>query len=92
MEKKTIGFLIKRGRKKLKLSQKELGIMIGVSQSTIVGWEEGRTEPLGGALVQVIKRLDLLVDFFPEEIRKIEKKMGIQNKVLDNNIFFFKSL
>lgn len=32
MEKKTIGFLIKRGRKKLKLSQKELGIMIGVSQ------------------------------------------------------------
>lgn len=36
---------VKRQRKRLKLSQKEMGQLLGVSTATIVGWESGRTKP-----------------------------------------------
>jgi DNA-binding XRE family transcriptional regulator len=32
-------------RKIAKLTQKELGSMVGVSESTVINWEKGRTEP-----------------------------------------------
>lgn len=38
---------VKRQRSRLKLSQKEMGQLLGVSTATIVGWESGRTRPRG---------------------------------------------
>lgn len=36
---------VKRQRKRLKLSQKEMGQLLGVSTATIVGWESGKSKP-----------------------------------------------
>ena len=38
---------VKRQRERLKLSQKEMGQLLGVSTATIVGWESGKTKPRG---------------------------------------------
>jgi putative transcriptional regulator len=32
-------------RKIANLSQKELGLAVGVSESTVINWEKGRSEP-----------------------------------------------
>ena len=40
---------IKTVRKKLKLSQSEFALMIGVSVSTLQNWEQGRRHPEGPA-------------------------------------------
>ena len=32
-------------RKIANLTQKQLGLIVGVSESTVVNWEKGRTEP-----------------------------------------------
>lgn len=38
---------VKRQRSRLKLSQKEMGQLLGVSTATIVGWESGKSKPRG---------------------------------------------
>ncbi|HQI01628.1 MAG TPA: NadS family protein [Deltaproteobacteria bacterium] len=40
---------IKNIRKKLRVSQAEFALMIGVSTSTLQNWEQGRREPEGPA-------------------------------------------
>ena len=35
-------------RKIAQLTQKELGAAVGVSESTVISWEKGRTEPTVG--------------------------------------------
>lgn len=42
-------FDIKEIRRKLKLSQSEFAMMIGVSVSTLQNWEQGRRKPEGPA-------------------------------------------
>ena len=32
-------------RKIANLTQKKLGLLVGVSESTVINWEKGRTEP-----------------------------------------------
>ena len=36
---------IKRHRERLRLSQREMGLLLGVSVGSIVGWESGRSAP-----------------------------------------------
>lgn len=40
---------IKSIRKRLRVSQSEFALMIGVSKSTVQNWEQGRREPEGPA-------------------------------------------
>ena len=49
---------IKNIRSKLKLSQSEFAMMIGVSISTLQNWEQGRRRPVGPAraLLKILQR------------------------------------
>ena len=38
---------IKRHRARLRLSQREMGLLLGVSTGSVVGWESGRSSPRG---------------------------------------------
>ncbi len=59
-----VGRHIKRLRKGLKLSQKQLGDRLGVAQNTVCNWETARTLPgldtlakIAGALKTTVARL-----------------------------------
>ena len=39
--------LIKKLRKRLKISQTELAVLVGVSQPAVASWEQGRAKPRG---------------------------------------------
>jgi DNA-binding transcriptional regulator YiaG len=47
------GSEIRRLRKKLKLSQKELGSLLGVSASSIISWEKGKFRPRKDKVAQL---------------------------------------
>jgi putative transcriptional regulator len=49
---------VKRVRSKLKVSQGQFALMIGVSRATLQNWEQGRREPEGPAkaLLKVVER------------------------------------
>jgi len=49
---------VKRIRKRLRVSQSQFAMMIGVSKSTLQNWEQGRREPDGPAkaLLQVVDK------------------------------------
>jgi len=49
---------IKRIRQKLRVSQSQFAMMIGVSKSTLQNWEQGRREPEGPAkaLLRVVDK------------------------------------
>ena len=54
---------IKRIRNRLRVSQSQFSLMIGVSKSTLQNWEQGRREPEGPA-----KALLRVVDRDPEAV------------------------
>ena len=54
---------IKRIRKRLRISQAQFSLMIGVSKSTLQNWEQGRREPKGPA-----KALLRIVDKRPKAV------------------------
>jgi len=54
---------VKRIRNKLRVSQSQFAMMIGVSKSTLQNWEQGRREPEGPA-----KALLKVVDKNPEAV------------------------
>ena len=45
-------------RKRLGLSQAALGILIGVSVTTVNRWESGRVSPKSGAVLAIIAKLE----------------------------------
>jgi putative transcriptional regulator len=49
---------VKRVRSKLKVSQSQFALMIGVSRATLQNWEQGRREPegLAKALLKVVEK------------------------------------
>ena len=49
---------VKRIRRKLRVSQSQFAMMIGVSKATLQNWEQGRREPEGPAkaLLQVVDK------------------------------------
>lgn len=62
---------IKSMRKAEGLSQKELGIKLGVGQTTVSAWESGRNEPDYESLKKMAKELtcsiDYLMGYLPED-------------------------
>jgi HTH-type transcriptional regulator/antitoxin HipB len=49
-----VGGLVRRVRRVVKVSQRELAQLLGVSQSAVAKWETGRTCPSAGMLVRVL--------------------------------------
>ena len=56
-------------RKIAKLTQKELAVLCGVSESTVINWEKGRSEPTVSQAQQISELTGIPLDdiiFLPE--------------------------
>lgn len=53
---------IKELREKRKLTQKELGDMLGVDRTTVAKWESGENQPRAGVLLTLASILKCKVD------------------------------
>lgn len=64
-----LGQRIRRIRQARRLTQEELGFMVGVSGRTVGNWERGANSPLGslGALEDVLGVDDLLADVISQD-------------------------
>lgn len=74
---------IKQKRLDLGLTQKELAVKIGVDQSAVAQWENGKTAPNRGRLMRVAEALgcsvsDLLDDYIvqPRQTEKQDTRTG----------------
>lgn len=54
---------LEAARVNAKLTQKELARILGVSNSTIVNWESGRTEPDASQLRKISELSQIPIDF-----------------------------
>lgn len=59
-----LGRLIKENRKAKKLSQRQLGVHVGVSFQTIAYWENGSRAPIPANLIRLARALGQPDDFF----------------------------
>lgn len=87
----TIGEQIRKYRKEAKMSQKELGVKLGISQQQIAQYENGNRIPkidtinnIAGALEMGVRRL--YPDFTMEEWKKSETYLQAreQNAIVDS--------
>ncbi|WP_173918966.1 helix-turn-helix domain-containing protein [Halobacillus sp. Marseille-Q1614] len=63
----TVGANIKKYRKMRRMTQKELGDLIGVKHNTISQYEKGRNAPEPNMIFAIAKALEITVsDLFPE--------------------------
>ena len=69
MKKKTTPARIAGLRHTLGLSQKELGTLLGTTQTTIARWESGKAKPSGEAAVRLEQLLATVDD--PEQAKKL---------------------
>ena len=60
----TFGTRLKELRQLKNISQMQLSIMTGISQSAIAKWELNKTEPTASALITLSKFFDESVDYF----------------------------
>lgn len=58
-----IGSRIKELRKSKKMSQSELGKFIGVSQTTVTAWENGRAEPSSSYVAKLATFFNVSTDY-----------------------------
>ena len=57
-----LGVKIERARKKLGMSQAELGQRVGVTQTAVCRWESGAKQPSLSNLLKLSKALDVPMD------------------------------
>lgn len=74
---------IKENRTTKKLTQKELGDILNVSDKTISSWETGRTYPDVSMIIKLAETFDLSLDTFlkgdDEMVKKIDKDLRFKN-------------
>lgn len=74
----NIGDKIKSARKELKMKQSELAEIIGVSNTTISGWENGASRPDVDMLELLCGALRVSADYFFERIQPATPVLPIQ--------------
>ena len=67
---------IKELRKSKKITQKELASHLGIADSTLSYWEQGRYEPDISALRQLSKFFNVSIDYIIGEIASIDIEVG----------------
>lgn len=72
---KYIGRQIKKYRRLRGLTQKELGLLVGVRHNTISAYESGTNRPEGDALFAIAKALSINID----ELFPAIKEFGIKD-------------
>lgn len=63
--------LIRTARRRLDLSQEELGELVGVHEKTVGKWERGIAAPRGTKLAQLEKHLGIRLTNRPEDVRRV---------------------
>jgi len=76
---KKIGLIIRNGRIKKNLSQKDLAKMVGVNQSHVSKWENDESVPTGDTLLNLADILDIVPELFPG-YKKEESPPPIEEK------------
>lgn len=67
MSEYSVGKIIRALRKNKKLTQAELGKMLGYSARTVSDWENGCTEPNIAAIKSLVKFFEITYDEFFED-------------------------
>lgn len=90
MNKKELASILRLARKRKKMTRKILAEKMCVGPMTIYAWEIGRNEPSGLMLIELIKELDLIKVFFPQEVSVLMDQNQSQNKtnIIERQIFF----
>lgn len=81
-----LGQKIRDLRKQKRLSQTELGKYIGVSQTTVTAWENGRAEPSSGYLSKLADYFNVTTDYLlgrPEKQNEVQTEQDLE-RALDN--------
>lgn len=81
-----LGQKIRDLRKQKHLSQTELGKYIGVSQTTVTAWENGRAEPSSGYLSKLADYFNVTTDYLlgrPEKHEDDQEELDLE-QALDN--------
>ena len=83
---KTIGDHLRKKRLDLKLSQRKVAQIIGVSEATIWNWENNRKSPKVGFLPKIFKFLGYSLYepkiSFPEKLAFLRKSLGLSQEKL----------
>ena len=72
--KKSISTLIREGRARKNINQRDLAKIIGCSPAAVSQWEQGDKIPYGDTMIEVIKALNLVEEVFPEAFEEIKKE------------------
>ena len=83
-----IGERIKELRKSKKMSQSELGKFIGVSQTTVTAWENGRAEPSSSYVAKLATFFNVSTDYLLGRDHK-EDDLKTADLADDDTIFPF---
>ena len=83
-----IGERIKELRKSKKMSQSELGKFIGVSQTTVTAWENGRAEPSSSYVAKLATFFNVSTDYLLGRDTK-EDNLKTADLADDDTIFTF---
>ncbi|WP_270627871.1 helix-turn-helix domain-containing protein [Limosilactobacillus mucosae] len=83
-----IGERIKELRKSKKMSQSELGKFIGVSQTTVTAWENGRAEPSSSYVAKLATFFNVSTDYLLGRDPK-EDALKTADLADDDTIFTF---
>lgn len=83
-----IGERIKELRKSKKMSQSELGKFIGVSQTTVTAWENGRADPSSSYVAKLATFFNVSTDYLLGRDRK-EDDLKTADLADDDTIFTF---
>lgn len=83
-----IGERIKELRKSKKMSQSELGKFIGVSQTTVTAWENGRAEPSSSYVTKLATFFNVSTDYLLGRDPK-EDDLKTADLADDDTIFTF---
>lgn len=83
-----IGERIKELRKSKKMSQSELGKFIGVSQTTVTAWENGRAEPSSSYVAKLATFFNVSTDYLLGRNPK-EDDLKTADLADDDTIFTF---
>ncbi len=77
---KTLGEKIQEAREKAGMSQRKLGILLGISDKTVSSYENNRTKPSVEILTRISKELKKPIGYFLDEtLVTTEDKISIIN-------------
>lgn len=90
--KSTIGKRIRKARKEVGLSQKQLAARLKLSDKAVSAYEVGRVMPSFAKIRQISKVVHKPIAYFDEEVDPKELNIGIKIKIVEKELAEIKRL